>query len=348
MKSRPHPRPIKFLLNFRLRRSALRRFVPARLKDWARIQKYNLLLAYLSLSRVRGRAFFAALLSLARRRKRVLFYPDLPGVNAVLYQVCLLLGCRITNDPEARFDLALRWRDATRYTPDAPLLALGEKVPVLNLGCLDIGKAKIDQVFREVFGYGTLVDPLSHQGVCVRKSDQNARHDGQVIQAPVPAPEAGYIYQRLIDNRISDDCVLDIRVPVFQGCLPFAALWEKPLAARFSTRIEEVRMVEASQVFSAQEQERLLRFCERMGLDYGELDVLRDREDGRIYVVDVNNTPTGPTREPEDLELQAQAFGGLLRRAGLPQEAPEGAPDPGPASEGNRTVFPRRSAGSGA
>jgi hypothetical protein len=31
-----------------------------------------------------------------------------------------------------------------------------------------------------------------------------------------------------------------------------------------------------------------------MGLDYGELDVLRDLGDRRIYVVDVNPTPDGP------------------------------------------------------
>jgi hypothetical protein len=31
----------------------------------------------------------------------------------------------------------------------------------------------------------------------------------------------------------------------------------------------------------------------KMGIDYGEFDILRDK-DGRIYVVDVNNTPWGP------------------------------------------------------
>jgi hypothetical protein len=31
-----------------------------------------------------------------------------------------------------------------------------------------------------------------------------------------------------------------------------------------------------------------------MALDFGGLDVLRDREDGRIYIVDVNKTDMGP------------------------------------------------------
>jgi hypothetical protein len=31
-----------------------------------------------------------------------------------------------------------------------------------------------------------------------------------------------------------------------------------------------------------------------MGLDYGELDAVRDAASGRLYVLDVNNTPFGP------------------------------------------------------
>jgi hypothetical protein len=38
----------------------------------------------------------------------------------------------------------------------------------------------------------------------------------------------------------------------------------------------------------------LLRFCAAIALDYGELDVLRDNDSGRIYVVDANRTPIRP------------------------------------------------------
>jgi hypothetical protein len=40
----------------------------------------------------------------------------------------------------------------------------------------------------------------------------------------------------------------------------------------------------------------LIRFCREFGLDYGELEVLRDGENGFLYVLDANNTPTGPSR----------------------------------------------------
>ena len=47
-------------------------------------------------------------------------------------------------------------------------------------------------------------------------------------------------------------------------------------------------------VFTDAEIERLGAFSRAMGLDWGGLDVLRDRASGRLYVVDVNKTDMGP------------------------------------------------------
>ena len=38
----------------------------------------------------------------------------------------------------------------------------------------------------------------------------------------------------------------------------------------------------------------LAEFCRRLGLDFGEIDILRDARDQRIYCVDVNTTPALP------------------------------------------------------
>jgi hypothetical protein len=62
-------------------------------------------------------------------------------------------------------------------------------------------------------------------------------------------------------------------------------------------------------VLSASEQEQLLHFAEAIGLDYGELDVVRDNASGLIYAVDANRTPIRPRglqRRDEDA-----AFGPL-------------------------------------
>ena len=47
-------------------------------------------------------------------------------------------------------------------------------------------------------------------------------------------------------------------------------------------------------VFSEAEMARIAAFNAAMGLDWGTLDILRDVDDGRIYVVDVNKTDVGP------------------------------------------------------
>jgi hypothetical protein len=50
-------------------------------------------------------------------------------------------------------------------------------------------------------------------------------------------------------------------------------------------------IVYPSTVFSPQELQQIGVFCEAMGLDVGKLDIIRDREDQRIYILDANKTP---------------------------------------------------------
>jgi hypothetical protein len=52
------------------------------------------------------------------------------------------------------------------------------------------------------------------------------------------------------------------------------------------------------------ELEQILYLARKMGVDYGEFDVLRDK-DKRIYVVDVNNTPAGPPNGLPEGEVKA-------------------------------------------
>ena len=47
-------------------------------------------------------------------------------------------------------------------------------------------------------------------------------------------------------------------------------------------------------MFTPAELDLIRAFTARMGLDWGGLDILRDRYDGRIYIVDVNKTDLGP------------------------------------------------------
>jgi hypothetical protein len=44
-------------------------------------------------------------------------------------------------------------------------------------------------------------------------------------------------------------------------------------------------------MLSDKEIQDINRFCEHTNLEFGELDVLRDRDSEKIFIVDVNNTP---------------------------------------------------------
>ena len=73
-------------------------------------------------------------------------------------------------------------------------------------------------------------------------------------------------------------------------------VWVKRRAAdqRFLPPNLSVTMHEPANIFSPEEIASIGRFAVAMRLDWGGLDILRDRADGRIYVVDVNKTDAGP------------------------------------------------------
>lgn len=112
-----------------------------------------------------------------------------------------------------------------------------------------------------------------------------------MVEGPIPAEGVveGCIYRRLIDT-VEGDEVAEVRTPLYDGRAPFIYIKRRPGAHRFD-QISSIELRETSEVFFDAEPAALRRFGVEMRLDWGELDVLRDAADGRIYVVDVSNTP---------------------------------------------------------
>jgi hypothetical protein len=236
-----------------------------------------------------------------RLAPRILFYPGPPPPSgAAIFKICLRRGYVMTTDVREPFDLVVKWHNTTFSPRDNTLAALAAQHHVLNVECEDISKTRVGEVFSAVFGYTSMVDPLTYRGDCVEKSDLNAAHDGRVVSCPVISRVEGAVYQRVIANRVGGGLVEDIRVPVFGALIPFAYLKYRPIGARFENTNTRAVLVEVRDVLAAAELELIMQFCRAMGLDYGELDILRDRGDGRIYVVDVNTTPFGPPNHIEE------------------------------------------------
>ncbi len=248
--------------------------------------------------RLRYASVSPKVLNIAREPKAILFYPNIPSKRTVMLKICCMNGYRVRNDPTKSFDLAVNWQDRTSRKRDETLLNLAAKCRVLNIGCCDISKEYVDLVFKDIFGYSAMIDPLVHEGECVVKSNLNAKHDGRIEKCPLKAVAEGVVYQKLINNLCEEDFIEEIRVPVFGEKIPCVYLKYRPREERFLVRSKKVDMREPQQVFSSEEIEKIILLCQKMGLDYGELDVLRDRDTQQLYIVDVNNTPFGP---PKDL-----------------------------------------------
>jgi len=212
----------------------------------------------------------------------------------VIWKVCLTLGWAVTADPTKRADLVFRWDKSTFAEDDEVLERVTVARPVVNRACVDISKNHVNEVFEEAFGYNLGVNPLTHVGECVEKSDLNAVHDGRIINCPIEHADAGSSYQRVVDNVGDDGRIVDFRVPIIAGTIPFVYLRYRPVARRFHSGNEHVELANLYDMLSQQEVADVLRFCRLLGMDYGELDVLRDRVDKRLYVVDANTTPWGP------------------------------------------------------
>lgn len=217
-------------------------------------------------------------------------YPDREFYTIVA--IFMRLGYFATRDPDSAFDFAVAWQDCT-WVDDQPLLeAIASDKPVLNLGCRDISKKRVEAVFESIFGYSTFIDPTKYVGACVRKYDENAR-GGSVIRCPVAAVEPQFVYQRLIDSAHAGR-MIEYRVPIVLDQLPVVYVQEKSIPAEtIKTEKLSLQVSSASAVFSDSECILIRSFCRDMGLDFGELDIVRANDDQRIYILDANKTPGG-------------------------------------------------------
>ena len=68
----------------------------------------------------------------------------------------------------------------------------------------------------------------------------------------------------------------------------------RPLEKRFQNTNSEVVFRLPEDVFSTEDLTNIGAFTRELGLDWGAIDVLRDRGDGRLYIVDANKTDMGP------------------------------------------------------
>jgi glyoxylase-like metal-dependent hydrolase (beta-lactamase superfamily II) len=210
----------------------------------------------------------------------------------MIWAIARLAGGRWIKDP-ALADVVIQFEDST-YSPNPPPRQLKPGAKLMNFGARDISKSRVAEVFEAVFGYALTIDPRLHVGPAVEKSELNAAHDGRIVHCPTDALP-GRTYQRLIDNRSADpQFVDDLRTPTIGGKPILVFIKRRPTDKRFQNVNSACLLRRVEDHFSDDEIAKIEQFTIRIGLDWGGLDILRDRKDGRIYIVDANKTDMGP------------------------------------------------------
>lgn len=223
--------------------------------------------------------------------------------NSIIMHVCNLIGADLVTRPDDRWDVGFiwdPWSSNFRVYKSGQFEDFAGKY-VNNSAFLSNNKTIIETAFKDVFGYSFDVDPETYSGEYVVKSNGNAAHDGKVMNAPT-ARIPGFVYEILIDNEVENDLVEDLRLPFIGGSMPFVYKKLRPKEKRFHNFAVQASVESVSRFFSREECEMITRFCRRIGMDFGEMDILRNRKDGRIYIVDANNTPWGPPSPLNRLE----------------------------------------------
>jgi hypothetical protein len=224
---------------------------------------------------------------------KALFLPDYPDREFyTIVAIFLRLGYFATQDPESTFDFAMCWQDSTWVEDNSSLQLVAQSKPVLNIKCVDISKQRVEQVFSQVFGYSTFINPMTYTGPAVKKYNENAS-GGYVLDFPLAERDEKFIYQKLIDSS-DGEFMVEYRVPVILDAIPVVYVELKDIPGdRIKTNKQSIELAEPETIFSAQEQFMILEFCRDIGLDFGELDIIRSNDDGRIYILDANKTPGG-------------------------------------------------------
>jgi hypothetical protein len=222
----------------------------------------------------------------------IAFTPERARPWYLIWAVARAAGAKLAKDV-SRADVVMHFEDAT-YSPNDPPLRLRPGAKLINYAARDVSKSNVARACAIAFGHPLAVDPRTHVGPAVEKSEINAAHDGHIVQCPMQ-PVPGHAYQRVVDNRAADpNLVEDLRTCTVGGKPVCVFIKRRPVTKRFLNTNTEVVLRAPEEVFSVAEIAQIGAFTREIGLDWGGIDVLRDRTDGRLYIVDANKTDMGP------------------------------------------------------
>jgi hypothetical protein len=164
---------------------------------------------------------------------------------------------------------------------------------VINIGCTNVLKGLVDRAWQSASGYTITINPKTFKYKYVRKSRLQYRnhlgikHDGKIFETR-QEKDINYVYQRYINTKNKEGKFRTIRVPIFGDHIPCLVL--KHSNDPFKEVRCKVEIVEnIGEYITEQELGWLKIFNQIMGVDFAEIDMVRDINTKLIYAIDVNN-----------------------------------------------------------
>ena len=230
--------------------------------------------------------------------------PTYPSKKTTLSKIARMNRVRLTNKMATNPAVIVYFENAT-YGSASAVQAKYPNARIINVDCQDISKERVHVVHQEALGYSMNLNPQTHVGLAVEKSDENAVHDGQEVMCPIESPKENAVYQIVLDNANDNNEYVDIRVPIIGGKIPLVYLKFKTKKNRFTNKAHRATLHTPEELFFTEEIEQIEKYAEAMKVDFCELDVLRHKGNKKIYIIDVNKTPYGP---PEPLNKRDQTI----------------------------------------
>ena len=227
--------------------------------------------------------------------------------KATAYFMLRKAGANFINNFERNADIGWFWDSQIKLDKKTDkMFDFTKELRFINYFLKDTSKDFVAKSMEEHFGYTFKINPKTFNGYCIAKHNGNGTKSCFFLKCPINADEVFYdhCYQKIINYSSKSDpsTLYEIRVPIFKNIIPFVFFKKRNKGLRFTSKNRSMEIVPAKAHLSEQECQDIIMYCRKIGLEYGEIDILRSDEDGKIYIIDVNNTPWWPPNKLSDVD----------------------------------------------
>ena len=205
---------------------------------------------------------------------KIAFIPSTLDGWHKLYHAKLAGLFRISQIEDA--DIVFNWNSESVYTQ--PLVIAGKRV--VNGMCTNVSKANVDAVFTKVYGYSSLTNA---RFVVEKRSDFQGKKDARLIDSEQTPRREGYVYQiPFIEISGCKQRIIERRHVImnYRPVMTIVKIKDVSIDDLIGETID-------LKVGGTTTDERIGRFCDEIGLEFGEVDVMNFYD--KDYIIDANN-----------------------------------------------------------